>query len=74
MKLPLLSPKEVCKVLEKLGFESIRQRGSHKYFKHADGRATVVPIHPGRDIGRGLLKRIINETQISREEFLKLVK
>ena len=74
MKLPLLNAKEVCKVLESLGFEPIRQKGSHRYFKHPDGRATVVPIHTGRDIGRGLLKRIINEIQISREEFLKLVK
>ena len=74
MKLPLLTPKEVCQVLEKLGFEPIRQRGSHRYFKHPDGRATVVPIHSGRHIGRGLLKRIINEVQINREEFIKIIK
>ncbi|MCK4588985.1 MAG: type II toxin-antitoxin system HicA family toxin [Nanoarchaeota archaeon] len=61
-------------VLNNLGFEAVRQKGSHKYFKHPDGRATVVPIHSGRKIGRGLLRRIINEIQITREDFLKLVK
>ncbi len=44
MKLPLLSAKEVIRILEKLGFKEIRQKGSHKYFKHADGRGTVIPF------------------------------
>ena len=70
-RLPLLSSLELCKVLKKLGFEEIRQKGSHKYFKHPDGRATVVPMHGNRDIGRGLLRKILNEIQLSREEFLK---
>ncbi len=73
MKLPLLSAKELCKILEKLGFKEIRQRGSHRYFKHLDGRTTVIPIHSGRKIGRGLLRKIINEIEISREEFEKLL-
>ena len=74
MKLPLLSSKELICVLRKLGFEEIRQKGSHKYFKHPDGRATVIPFHSGRDIGRGLLKRILNEIEIDREKFLRFVK
>mgnify|MGYP001580178864 CR=1 FL=1 len=73
MKLPLLSAKELIAILTKLGFEEIRQRGSHKYFRHSDGRTTVVPVHPGRAIGRGLLRRIIKEIEISREDFLKHV-
>ena len=71
MKLPLLSAQELIRILKKMGFEEIRQRGSHKYFKHPDGRATVVPMHSGRDIGKGLLKSILNEIDISREEFFK---
>lgn len=70
-KLPLLSGVELCKILKKLGFEEVRQKGSHKYFKHLDGRATVVPMHSNRDIGRGLLRKILNELELSREEFLK---
>lgn len=69
-KLPLLDAKELIKILNKMGFEVIRQRGSHIYMKHKDGRCTVVPLHAGREIGRGLLKRILNEIDVSREEFL----
>ena len=70
-KLPLLSSVELCKILKKLGFDEIRQKGSHKYFKHTDGRATVVPMHGNRDVSRGLLRKILNEIELSREEFLK---
>ena len=73
-KLPLLDAKELIKILNKMGFEVIRQRGSHIYMKHKDGRCTVVPLHSGRDIGGGLLKRILNEIDASREEFLKFCK
>lgn len=74
MKLPRLLPQELIKILQQLGFEEKRQKGSHKYFKHSDGRVTVVPFHGGQEIGRGLLRKIINEIDISREEFLALYK
>ena len=70
-KLPLLDTRELIKILNKMGFEVIRQRGSPIYMKHKDGRCTVVPMHAGREIGRGLLKRILNEIDMSRGEFLK---
>ncbi len=71
MKLPLLSGKELVRVLKKLGFEAIRQRGSHVFLKHPDGRITVVPVHANQDIGRGLLRRILNDVDITPEELLK---
>jgi len=74
MKLPLLNSKELCKFLEKIGFESIRQKGSHKFFRHPDGRTTVVPIHPGKDIKRSLLKGILEEIKMTREDFFKKYK
>lgn len=73
-KLPLLSAKEVGRILEKLGFNFIRQEGSHMFFEHPDGRTTVIPNHPGEDIGRGLLTKIIKkDLKISREEFERLL-
>jgi len=73
-KLPLLNPKRVIKVLDKLGFRFIRQEGSHMFFEHPDGRTTIIPNHPGQDIGRGLLNKIIkHDLQISREEFERLL-
>ena len=71
-KVPLLKAKEIAKVLEKLGFEFKRQKGSHMFFAHADGRTTVIPNHPGEHVDRGLLNKIIkHDLQINREEFLK---
>ena len=74
-KLPLLNAKEVVKVLEKLGFSFKRQQGSHMFFEHSDGRTTIIPNHPGDDIDRGLLNKIVkHDLQITREEFLRKYK
>lgn len=71
-KLPLLTAKEFFKILQKLGFEKIRQEGSHVFFKHADGRTTVVPNHSGEELDRGLLNKIVKkDLRISRDEFMK---
>ena len=73
-KLPLLKAKQLARILEKLGFQFLRQQGSHMFFQHPDGRTTVVPNHPGEQIDRGLLNKIIRkDVQITREEFTKLL-
>jgi predicted RNA binding protein YcfA (HicA-like mRNA interferase family) len=71
VKLPVFKPGEVVAVLQKLGFKEIRQKGSHKQFKHSDGRFTTVPFHKGKDISPLLLKQIIKDIKISEEEFLE---
>lgn len=71
-KLPLMTAKDLAKILKKLGFEFKRQQGSHMFFDHPDGRTTVVPNHPGEDIDRGLLNKIVkHDLQLSREEFMR---
>lgn len=72
-QIPILKPQRLIKILKKLGFAKIRQEGSHIFFKHPDGRTTVVPFHQGRDIGRGLLREIINEIHLSLKEFQKML-
>jgi predicted RNA binding protein YcfA (HicA-like mRNA interferase family) len=67
--LPVLKPKEVVSILNKLGFQEIRQRGSHRQYRHPDGRGTTVPFHPGRDISPALLKQIIKDIHITEDEF-----
>lgn len=72
-KLPLLTGGELIKILHKIGFNKIRQEGSHVFLRHPDGRTTVVPNHPGEKIDRGLLNKIIKkDIGLSREEFLKI--
>ncbi|RKL63081.1 type II toxin-antitoxin system HicA family toxin [Thermoanaerobacteraceae bacterium SP2] len=72
-KLTVVSSKDMVKILERLGFIEIRQKGSHKYFKHEDGRSTVIPFH-GEDLGRGLIRKILKDIEISIEEYEKIRK
>lgn len=59
--LPVLKPREVVAILHGLGFAEIRQRGSHKQFRHPDGRVTTVPFHQGFDISPSLLRKIAHD-------------
>ncbi|MBU2561416.1 MAG: type II toxin-antitoxin system HicA family toxin [Nanoarchaeota archaeon] len=74
LKLPLLSSKEMCRFLEGEGFVLVRQKGSHRFYRHKDGRTTIVPIHPNKDIKRTLLKAILDEVGMTREDFLSRYK
>ncbi|WP_419662569.1 conserved uncharacterized protein, YcfA-like [Desulfosarcina variabilis str. Montpellier] len=67
--LPVLRPKAVTRALEKLGIVEIRQKGSHKQFRHEDGRCTTVPFHSGRDISPILLKQILKDIGLTIEDF-----
>jgi predicted RNA binding protein YcfA (HicA-like mRNA interferase family) len=69
-KLPVLKPQEVVARLGSLGFSQVRQRGSHKQFRHPDGRGTTVPFHKGRDISPLLLRRIARDIGMTAEEFV----
>jgi predicted RNA binding protein YcfA (HicA-like mRNA interferase family) len=64
-KLRPAKPQTVQRVLEKLGFQLIRQSGSHAVFRHPDGRWTTVPLHPGKDVAKGTLRKIIKDAGIS---------
>lgn len=69
--IPVLKPREVIAILSEMGFVEIRQRGSHKQFRHPDGRATTVPFHAGRDISPILLRQIAKDIGLTIEQFLK---
>jgi predicted RNA binding protein YcfA (HicA-like mRNA interferase family) len=70
-KLPSVKAAEIIKFLERKGFIRVRQSGSHAIFRHADGRRTTVPVHSGKTLGKGLLKQIMKDTDISAEELRK---
>lgn len=65
--------KKIIKALSKLGFKIVRKRGSHVVMKHPDGRLTVVPVHAREELGAGLLNKIIEDTGLTKEEFIKLL-
>ncbi|MFH1541536.1 MAG: type II toxin-antitoxin system HicA family toxin [bacterium] len=72
IRLVAIPAKKMRKILEKLGFRLARQKGSHALFQHNDGRSTVVPMHWGEDLGKGLIKAILSDIEISIEEFDRL--
>jgi predicted RNA binding protein YcfA (HicA-like mRNA interferase family) len=69
--IPVLKPQEVVRILENLGFVEVRQKGSHKQFRHEDGRGTTVPFHKGRDISPRLLRQIASDIELTVEELLE---
>ncbi|MCL2685110.1 MAG: type II toxin-antitoxin system HicA family toxin [Candidatus Bathyarchaeota archaeon] len=73
MSLKPQSAKKLIKALSKIDFKIVRTQGSHVILKHPDGRLTVVPVHAGEEIGSGLLNKIIKDTGLSKEEFIKLL-
>ncbi len=73
MKLPLVDAKTLIKVLILRGYSKVRQSGSHVQFKNELGILVTVPLHPGRDIGRGLLRKILRDMELSRADFIELL-
>jgi len=67
----VLKPREVAALLIGLGFQEVRQRGSHRQYRHADGRGTTVPFHSGRDIAPTLLRKIARDIGLTVEELLQ---
>jgi mRNA interferase HicA len=73
MRIPMLKPREVVRILKRAGFEELRQIGSHLAMGNRKTRkVTTVPIHSG-DIKRSTLREIIKQSGLSVEEFLELL-
>ena len=73
-RLPILSGEELIEILRLSGFRVLGQKGSHVFLKHDDKRVTVVPVHKGQDLDRGLLKKILRDINMSTDDFLALMK
>lgn len=70
-RLPLVDFRRMEKLLLRLGFERVRQKGSHVFYRHSDGRTTTLPHHPGKDLSRPLLREILREIELSPDEFIR---
>ena len=68
---PSMTGSRLIRALKKFGFEAVRVKGSHHFLQHKDGRCTVVPVHRGESIGRGLLAQILRDCDITKEELQK---
>ncbi|MEK7449564.1 MAG: type II toxin-antitoxin system HicA family toxin [Planctomycetota bacterium] len=73
-RLPVVKPTQLVRVLERMGFVRRKKtKGGHLRYGHPDGRITTVPMHQGQDIGRGLLRKIIKDINLTSEEFKNLL-
>lgn len=70
-KLTPIKPKNLVKILYYLDFVERDAEGSHVFFKHSDGRTTVIPMRT-KEISRGLLRKILNDIQLSLDDYEKL--
>ena len=70
-KLVPIKPKQLAKLLQKLGFEERDAEGSHVLFRHPDGRTTTVAMK-SKEISRGLLRKILHDIDLPREEYDRL--
>jgi predicted RNA binding protein YcfA (HicA-like mRNA interferase family) len=73
-RLPVITFRELDRVLRRLGFDEVRRKGSHVFYRHADGRTTTAPDHKGRDIARPLLREILREVDLPVDDFVKELK
>lgn len=74
MKLHPVSPEKLVHILEHMGFERVRQKGSHELLRHPDGRTVTIPVHGGADIGTGLLEHMLRNIGMPHEEFMEALR
>lgn len=70
-RLPVVNFRTMEKILLQMGFVAVRQKGSHVFYRHPDGRTTTLPKHPGRDLARPLLREILREINLTPKEFVE---
>ena len=69
-RLPIVDAATMEKLLLKLGFSRVRQKGAHVFYRHPDGRGTTVPHHKGRDLARPLIREILREIDLTPEGYV----
>ncbi|MBY0250485.1 MAG: type II toxin-antitoxin system HicA family toxin [Methylobacterium organophilum] len=69
--MPALTGQEVVAILRRHGFLAVRQSGSHVILRHADGRRTTVPVHAGHTLGRGLLRQIMRDADLTADDLTR---
>ena len=72
-RLPRVTAAQVIRVLERLGFELVRQSGSHRIYRDAEGKRVTVPYHAGRTLHPRLLAAILRDADLTPDEFREML-
>jgi predicted RNA binding protein YcfA (HicA-like mRNA interferase family) len=73
-RLPIISGKQAIKCFEKIGYQVIRQQGSHVRMRHKTNAAKqplTIPRH--KTLGKGLIRKLLRDAELTIKEFLKLL-
>ncbi len=73
-RFPLTDAASLERILLQLGFAFSRQKGSHKFYRHPDGRYPTIPFHENSDLGRALIIKILKQIELSSEDYIKLLR
>jgi len=71
-KIPQVSGRTAVKIFSKIGYRAIRQRGSHIRLHHSSKKPLTIPNH--KIVGKGLLRKLLRDSELTIDEFLKLAK
>lgn len=72
--IPVISGKKLLRILTKNGYIALRKKGSHVFLENSDGtHGTVIPVHGNEDLGKGLLKSILNDLDISVDDLKEML-
>jgi predicted RNA binding protein YcfA (HicA-like mRNA interferase family) len=72
-KIPVISGRDCVKALEKIGYKVVRQRGSHLRLKDTNGKLLPVTVPDHKELRPGLVKKILNDANLTVEELIKLL-
>jgi len=73
-KLPSISGNRAVQCFEKVGYQVVRQRGSHIRMCHkSDSTKRLLTIPRHKTLGKGLMRKLLRDAELTIEEFLKLL-
>ena len=72
-KITPINSYKLIKILSKLGFKPVRQKGSHVILMNERRVRIVIPVHPGKKLKPGLIRAIIREAGLTREKYFELL-
>lgn len=67
-RLPRITASELARAVERKGFVLVRQSGSHRIYRNAEGKRVTIPMHAGTTLHPKLIKAVMSDAGLSPEE------
>ena len=67
--IPIIKGVQLIKILERYGCRTLRSKGSHVRVECHHGKKTTIPVHAGKEVPKGLLRKILyDDLELSEEQ------